>query len=55
MGNQTGKNPPPKQGAFRRDRSSKNNQTGVSRSGSIAGKITKKLWNVMKGWDNPGR
>lgn len=47
--------PAPKQGAFRRDRGSKSNTTGTSKSGSIVGKITELLWGKKGGWDNLGR
>lgn len=43
--------PAPKQGSFRRDRGSRSGSSGVSKSG----KITKKLWDKVTGWDNPGR
>jgi hypothetical protein len=55
MGNSDKSNPAPKEGAFRRDRGMRNNKTGTSKSGSIAGKVTKALWNKLTGWDNPGR
>lgn len=45
----------PKQGAIRRDRSTKSNVTGTSRSYAVGGSITRRLWGKLTGWDNPGR
>jgi hypothetical protein len=47
--------PTPKEGSYRRDRGSKSGTTGKSKSGSIVGKITQKLWGKVTGWDGPGR
>lgn len=49
------KQPTPKSGAYRRDRGSKSNTTGSSKSGWIAGAITRALWGKKGGWDNAGR
>ncbi len=47
--------PAPRQGAVRRDRTSRSNVTGTSKSYSIGGRITRKLWGKLTGWDSPGR
>lgn len=50
-----GKGDAPRQGAIRRNRQSKSNVTGTSRSYHVGGSITRRLWGKLTGWDNPGR